>query len=310
MSTINEKPGHSEGGTAYGQEAATAYIQTTHHTDRERFLTGYIGTLLSDLSGLKVIDIGAGTGPWSIYATQHGAESVVAIDYQEEMTRQASIAVTDAGLEDKITIQKGDAAELKYPPEIFDTALSIQVGCNLPQSSFGRHFSELARVLRKDGKAVVTAPDSFGTVFTGGEESGGEILQLIHESLLTINGNNTIDTKIIQDELTKLKNVYLATFALRDGKLVLITDENELRPGEEIWRKLPGLVVPNFYHSVGEYKEEFTKNNLEIIKEFNEGFATEQEREGFNSNLAPESKLGESYVGHAPFAVWELRKTL
>lgn len=308
MNITNENPGHTSDGTKYGGEAATAYIQTTHHSDRQRFLSGFIEGALSDLTGLNVIDIGAGTGPWSIFAAQHGAAAVTAIDYQREMIDQAQQAVSKAGLTDKIHVEQGDAATLKSESAIYDLALSIQVGCNLPQSSFERHIDELARVLQTGGKAVITAPDSFGTVFYGGQQSMDEVSAEIKLASTAINDSDDLSTKMIQGQLTKLTNIYLATFVLRDGKLILVTDEHNLQPGEEIWRKLPGLVVPNYYHSVSQYKAAFEKAHLTILQEYNSGFASEDERAKYNNDLPPKQKLSESYIKNAPFAVWVLQK--
>ncbi len=309
----NEKDGHTASGTHYGKDAASAYSQTTHHSDRQRFLSGYIEELLVHVEG-RVIDIGSGLAPWSIYAAQHGASEVVSIDYQQDMVDKAKDAVAQAKLSDKIHVQKGDGAHLEFASGTFDTALSIQVGCNLPNAAseregFFAHFSELSRVLRQKGKAVVTAPASFGIMFTGGTRSRNEVVADVDSRLALINASSDpLRLAVIQEHLTPVSGVFLATFSTRDGKVVRVSDESTISSGEEIWRKLPGLVVPNFYHSVQEYRNAFDRNELKILTEYSQGFSTRKELEIYNEPLDPESKLGEKYIANPPFAVWLLEK--
>ncbi len=314
MRMANESSGHTTHGTRYGDEAANAYIQTTHHSDRQRFLSGYIEELLSDIKGARVIDIGAGTGVWSIYALKHGASHAVSIDYQQDMVAIAILSVSSEKLTDRITVKQGDAAHLDEDSGAFTLALSVQVGCNLPNTAagttigFSPHFTEITRVLEKGGSAIITAPDSFGTVFAGGTRTQNEILAEIERTLAIINHSEVPTPARIQEHLKTLSDVYLASFVIREKQLVLVTDEHILTSGEEIWRKLPGLVVPNFYHSVLQYEEEFAKNNLKIITKFDSGFASDDERKQYNTHIPSESRLGISYTKHAPFAVWKLVK--
>lgn len=307
---MTENQGHTQKGTNYGKETANNYGKTTHIPDKQRFLSGLIETSLADLAvGSKVIDIGTGTAPWAIFTAKHQAVSVTAIDYQPEMVTQAQQIVSEAGLSNKIQVEQGDAAALNSDSEIYDLALSIQVGCNLPQSSFPQHIKELTRVLKTNGKALITAPDSFGTIFYGGQESEDEILIKIKETLAKANENINLDAKTIQKYLSELSSINLATFAIRKGKLVFINDENTLQAGEEIWRKIPGgLTVPNYYHSVDQYKNEFKRNGLCIVKEYHSKFSSEDERNEFNQNLPMEKQLSQAYTEKTPFTIWILQK--
>lgn len=312
---VANEDGHTVAGTQYGGRAVEAYSQTTHHSDRQRFLSGYVEELLSNVDGDTVIDIGAGLAPWSIYAAQHGASKVFAIDYQQDMVDQALKHIADAGLSEKISARVGDAAHLEFNTGEFNLALSVQVGCNLPNARAGlkeglsAHFAEMSRALKPKGRALVTAPASFGVIFTGGQRKKEDIVADIESRLAHINETeNPSNLQEIQRNLTSLSDVFLASFAMRNNKLVSVTDESILTSGEQIWRKLPGLVVPNYYHPVTQYVDEFKANGLTIKTEYNRGFASEEERNEYNLSLAPEEKLGKEYRDNPPFVVWDLEK--
>ena len=238
---------HSSEGTHYGTAGIAAYASNRHGPDGSLLLDPYFTPYLLHLEGKTVLDAGCGAGPWAIFAAQNGAR-VYGIDLQPGMVEKAREAVQEAGLESQIEIVQGDAATLPYPSAFFDLALSINVGCNLPSTTeaggkkigLGPHAQEMARTLKPGGLAIVTAPASLGILFTDGTP-----------------GETLLETALTEHALAELKEIYRATFALRDGRLSLVRDEAELLPGQEIWRKLPGLAVPNRYHSEAEYLEEF-----------------------------------------------------
>ena len=102
--------------------------------------------------------------------------------------------------------------------------------------------------------------------------------------------------------MNKLDEVLRATFAFRDGKLTLIEDENELIEGESIWRKIPGLVVPNYYHSEESYLNTIMSSGLMIEKIDRRQFQSEDEWQKYST------ELGREYIDHHPFVVFHLRK--
>ncbi len=306
---LRDQPGHTDSGTSYGPKAATIYPQIVNFSDRRRFLYQYIEKSLLNLRAQRVIDIGAGTGPWSIFSAQNGATEVVALDYQESFVEAARENVNKLNLANKVKVVQGDAADLKFKTGSFDLALSIQVGCNLPNSGLTPHITEMARVLKPSGRVIITAPNSFGIMFTGGGQTKDKVIVNVDEILKIINVNEgNLDTKFIQTEIGKLAHIFLGTFVERQGKLILETDEKDLVSGEKIWRKLENMVVPNFYHPITQYEEEFGKANLRVVEKMNDGFTTDGERKEFNENLPDEMKLGVEYLGKPPFTVWILEK--
>jgi hypothetical protein len=149
----------------------------------------------------------------------------------------------------------------------------------------------------------VTAPASFATVFTDGTPKE-TVLAHIAQELAQLPENPAPEA--IVAHLNTLKEVYRATFAIKSGKLVLIADENDLAPGEEIWRKLPGLTVPNRYHAESEYLKEFADAGFHIQNLHRPQFSSPTELEAHNSSH-PQS-LGEEYIAHHPFAIYCLIK--
>lgn len=304
--------GHLAEGTRYESEAVNAYAIHRHGPDGALFLDPYFLPDLVDLQGLKVLDAGCGAAPWAILAAQNGAE-VFGIDLQEKMIEKGLAAALEAGVDEKVHLQVGDVAYLPFSCCFFDRALSINLGCNLPSTysqegrryGLGPHIDEMARVIHSGGKAVVTAPASFGTVFSNGTDPQ-KIALHIQEVLASLgSGSSSCE---IASGLSELTEVYRATFALREGKLRLIENEADLSPGEEIWRKVPGLAVPNRYHPESEYLAAFAEANLQVDSIEHPFFSSEEERAAYNASCAQGSVLGPEYASHSPFVIFHVSK--
>jgi ubiquinone/menaquinone biosynthesis C-methylase UbiE len=307
------EPGHEVSGTNYEKKGSLAYAKNRHGPDGALFLDPYFIPYLLNLEGQHLLDAGCGSAPWAIYAAENGA-TVVAIDIQQNMIDLAEKAVKEAGVDEKVTLLVGDVAELPCPPDAFDRALSINVGCNLPSTiqllekmvGLGPHLQEIARVLKKNGRAIVTAPASFGIVFTNGVPKEA-VLKHIAKVLAELPHDPTASE--ITTQLNQLEEVYRATFAIKNGKLTLITDENELEPGEDIWRKLPGLTVPNRYHSESEYLEEFANANLTVEACYRPQFQNSADHLKYNASQPSSHHLGPEYIEHHPFVIFCLKQS-
>jgi SAM-dependent methyltransferase len=308
--------GHLAQGTHYGEEGARSYAASRHGPDGALFLDPYFIPSLTELKDQTVLDVGCGAGPWSIFAALHGAE-VFGIDIQPQMIELAKKAIKEAGVDDRVILDVGDVAELPYESSYFDLGISINVGCNIPSTAvafdemamphivgLGPHCMEVSRVLKKDGKFILTAPTSFDIVFTDGTPKE-DVLAHIANVLSEI--GSEASPKVIVAKLQQLSEVYRATFALREGYVCLVTDESTLKDGEEIWRKIPGLVVPNRYHSEQEYLECFQEAGLELENIFHPCFSSAEEKEAFLKQH-PEIALGDEYINHPPFVIFQLRK--
>lgn len=104
----------------------------------------------------RVLDIGTGTGEAALFlAREFPRASVRGIDVSERMIRAAQAKV---GLdpEGRIAFRVADAARLPYEAESFDLVAQL----NMPP-----FFSEIARVLRPGGHAIVCSSWGAATPF-------------------------------------------------------------------------------------------------------------------------------------------------
>lgn len=311
---MSEQIGHTLRGTAWGSEGAAAYATNRHGPDGDRLLDPHFLPFISGLHGEVIADIGSGAGHWSIHAAKNGTGLVVAFDIQAAMVGQSKTAVDSAEISDdtrrKIHLVQADAASIPLEGETFDRAISINVGCNLPQNGFEAHFTEALRILRPGGLFLVTAPTSFERVFTDGSVSEPEAIERIHARLAEIPDHRDVASVI--DSLKTLANVYRATFAWSDQerreRLELVTDPCTLQPGQDILRKLPGLVVPNRYHAEDEYLKSALRAGFELVNNVKDHFKDREELDRYNMNALPNKQLGEEYVAASPFIVYTFRR--
>lgn len=296
---------HTEKGTEYGEGGVRAYIESNHGPDGSLFLDPYFKSDIENLNNKRILDAGCGAAPWSIYAAKQGGE-VYAIDLQERMIKSARNAVQAADLTDKVNLIIGDVSSLPYKMDFFDKAISICVACNLPPEMLEKHFQELQRTLKKDGVAVIGAPTSLEVVFSNGSKSDAEVYHHIQQILSQLPNNPTAE--IISDKLLQLEEVLSATFYHKNNRLALVVDLNDLREGEKIWRKLPELVVPNYFYSKEFYINIIKKYNFYIKKVDLPHFTNEEERVAYNKNVSSMRRLGQAYVEHAPFVIFHVEK--
>ncbi len=252
---------HQAGGTSYSQQGVPAYAQCNHGVDGTLFRDPFFLPVLTNVQDATLLDAGCGAGPWSMVAAQHGAK-VYGIDIQEGMIACAKKSAQEQGIL-ATQFAVGSVALLPYENSFFDRAISINVGCNIPSDVFRAHFQEMYRTLKPGGQILITAPASFDTVFAT-EHDDASITQAINDVLTNL---TSVDDDQIRSALSTLKTVLRATFVVREGKLILVTDEKILIEGEPIWRKIPGLVVPNYYHSEKAYIKELLAAgfNIEMV---------------------------------------------
>lgn len=99
-------------------------------------------SLLPDLRGLRVVDLGCGFGWFCRWAREQGAAKVLGIDVSERMLARARAATADAA----ITYTRADMEGLDLPEASFDLAYS----------SLALHYIEgLAGLLTKVHRALV-----------------------------------------------------------------------------------------------------------------------------------------------------------
>jgi ubiquinone/menaquinone biosynthesis C-methylase UbiE len=111
-------------------------------------------TFSIQLENKNVLDIGCGSGMISAYFCEKGS-SVFGIDISENMIHQADDFVRSRNFKATFTI--GDATKLQFPDNYFDLISCISVIEWLDNDAGA--LSEIKRVLKKDGFAVVSVPN-------------------------------------------------------------------------------------------------------------------------------------------------------
>lgn len=114
--------------------------------------------------------------------------------------------------------------------------------------------------------------------------------------------NQSFFPKIIHE----LDDVYRATFVKKQDQWILVLDETILKSGEEIWRKIPKMAVPNRYHSQQEYVSLLQQKGFRIHQIYNPHFSSESEWKNYNINQ--KYRLGHEYIEFSPFVIFIVEK--
>lgn len=294
----------------WGADDAARYAAAKHGPDGARFLDPYLYNLLSreKLEARDVLDLGAGTGPWTKHALDNGADSVTALELNPAMLAKARELLANSGvLPVNVRLVEGNVASLPFEGESFDHLASINVGCNLPDGTFQSHFAEAHRVARMGGRFVVTAPDSLTVPFTNGSQSG-DVQREVDDRWNLESDRSPQGAKRV---ISSLGSVLRATFVLdAAGKPVLITQENAERvsAGTPIIRRIPSLAVDNNFHTAEEYIAAAERAGWTINATNRDSFASETDRLAHNLKVGEDKALGAEYVGNPSFLVMDLER--
>jgi SAM-dependent methyltransferase len=113
--------------------------------------------------GMRVLDLGCGTGNAAIEAARRGAE-VVAVDPSARLLGVCRARADREGLE--VTTLSGDAARIPSADDAFDAVLSVFAVIFAPDAELAA--SEMLRVVRPGGRIVVTSWMPVGPISRAG----------------------------------------------------------------------------------------------------------------------------------------------
>jgi SAM-dependent methyltransferase len=141
------RTGDQTGGSIGWSQVAEAYAETFAPLCAGTFEAVLAAGVVGDASGLRVLDVGTGTGALARLASQAGAD-VSAVDPDPEMLRIA--ARTAPG----VLLQQAGLPRLPFPDNAFDTVLVNFVVNHLQDPRAG--MAEIARVAAVGARVVVT----------------------------------------------------------------------------------------------------------------------------------------------------------
>lgn len=116
---------------------------------------------LAPVKGGKVLDAGGGTGKWSILLSKEGFD-VTMTDISDKMIKIAEKKAKKAGVADKMTFQRADLSKLEFEDGLFDAVLCEgEVLSCIDYDAKDQVIGEMARVLKKGGKLIVSAGNRY-----------------------------------------------------------------------------------------------------------------------------------------------------
>lgn len=129
----------------------------THFSKTREYAWPEVEAFLTDRSVDRALDVGCGNGRHTELLAEH-ASVVVGVDVSRELLEEARIRAAERGFEGRATFVHGDAERLPIASNAVGLAVYVATIHHLPSSGARRRsLNELARVLRPDGVALVSA---------------------------------------------------------------------------------------------------------------------------------------------------------
>lgn len=123
----------------------------------------YIVKALGAPKDSVILDVGCGTGQQSIRLAKRGFKCF-AVDFSKAALNMARVNVKNRGLNERITIQCEDITSLSFKDETFSYILCWGVLMHVPDLE--KAISELSRILKPNGKLVISENNSFSFEIT------------------------------------------------------------------------------------------------------------------------------------------------
>jgi SAM-dependent methyltransferase len=101
----------------------------------------------------RVLDVGCGVGTTAVEIARRFGAHVTAVDIAPLMLERARANVSAAGLDDRVSVERGDIVALDYPEDAFDRVIAEAVTMFVDRR---RAAAELVRVCRPGGLVLAT----------------------------------------------------------------------------------------------------------------------------------------------------------
>jgi ubiquinone/menaquinone biosynthesis C-methylase UbiE len=105
-----------------------------------------------------VLDAGGGTGRWAIRMATKGCR-VVLVDASEKMLMVADKKAKEKGIQNRITIKKGDITRTGYADDTFDMILCEHALFLFKEPDSG--IRELKRILKRNAPLIISAQNRY-----------------------------------------------------------------------------------------------------------------------------------------------------
>lgn len=121
---------------------------------REKIMKNILISLIKPSSGMKILDIGTGTGRGVMHLTGTGAE-IIGVDANESMLEVARKKVKENNLKN-IEFRQVDALKLPFPSDTFDAVISLNfIHLFYPVKNQKAFVEEMKRVLKPNGLLLI-----------------------------------------------------------------------------------------------------------------------------------------------------------
>ncbi|MFF7245934.1 class I SAM-dependent methyltransferase [Embleya sp. NPDC008237] len=135
--------------------------------------------------GDRVLDMGCGTGRFTVPLAEHGAH-VSGLDISRSMLDVAERKLAARGLH--ADLREGDMASIPFPDDSFDTVTSMLALMHIPIADRPTVFAEVRRVLRPGGRMLLGVKNSvFERMFTGDRFASVDVTDVENKQLLFTN---------------------------------------------------------------------------------------------------------------------------
>ena len=120
-----------------------------------------LGVRNEDFQGKRVLDLGCGTGEYTLWYAANGAKEVVGVDLSDGSLAIANKKKEESGLQN-VTFIKKDILELDFPDHSFDYSYSVGVLHHTGNPDKG--FQHLCRVTKPGGIVVVSLYNKYSRI--------------------------------------------------------------------------------------------------------------------------------------------------
>jgi len=116
----------------------------------------YVKSLMGDIKGKKILEIGSGLGIHLVEMARKGA-FVTGVDLSEERIKFAKELIAQNNLEEFIEVYVMDAENLKLNDDSFDIIYGYDVLMYF-DGKFGKFLEQCKRLLKNDGQGIFAEP--------------------------------------------------------------------------------------------------------------------------------------------------------